>query len=353
MFGLDVRLLSPVGSKEAGRIQEFIERNGLVFEEIPDASVVLEDGRGKIVATGSLKGKVLKMFAIDQAWQEAGLSGTMASRLIEYARSQGKTHLFVFTRPDSAARFKAMGFRELARYGEEAAVLEMGHPGIDHFRDYLAALRVDAGSGGPVGAVVVNCNPFTLGHRYLIEKAAERSGHLYVIVVEADLSSFPFRHRMDLVKKGTSHLRNVTVIRSGDYAVSPATFPSYFMKGSSITEVASVQAHLDVTMFANLFVPELGIDRRYVGTEPYCPVTGSYNVAMKDILPPMGVALIEIERLRLDDGTVVSASTVRELVRKDDWKGVRRLVPEETWEYLRSEEALPVLENLRGHEGRH
>jgi [citrate (pro-3S)-lyase] ligase len=293
------------------------------------------------------------MFTIDPQWQEAGLSGTMATRLIEHARSAGMTHLFVFTRPDSASRFKSMGFRELARYGEEAAVLEMGHPGIDDFRDYLSGLKADSRGRSPVAAVVVNCNPFTHGHRYLIEQASQKSGHLYVIVVEADLSSFPFRHRFDLVKKGTKHLANVTVLRSGDYAVSPATFPSYFMKGSSARKVASVQAHLDVTMFANLFVPELEIERRFVGTEPYCPVTGSYNVAMKDILPPRGVELLEIERLRLEDGTIVSASTVRDLVRKDDWEGVRRLVPKETWEYLRSDEARPVLDHLKEHGGRH
>jgi [citrate (pro-3S)-lyase] ligase len=353
MFGFNVRLLSPVGEQEVERIRGFIEGNGLVFEEVPDAAVVVEDQGGRIIGTGSLKGKVLKMFAIDPEWQEAGLSGTMATRLIEHARSKGFTQLFVFTRPDTAFRFKSMGFRELARYGEEAAVLEMGHPGIDDFREYLAGLRADAGGRTPIGAVVVNCNPFTLGHRYLIEQASRESGHLYVIVVEADLSSFPFEHRIELVKKGTSHLSNVTVVRSGDYAVSPATFPSYFMKGSSAQKVASVQAHLDVTMFANHFVPELGIERRFVGTEPYCPVTGSYNVAMKDILPPRGVELLEIERLRLEDGTIVSASTVRDLVKKDDWEGVRRLVPEGTWEYLRSDRARPVLEHLKEHEGRH
>jgi len=353
MFGFDVRLLSPVDVQESARIKEFVEKNGLVFEEVPDAAVVVEDQEGKIVGTGSLKGKVLKMFAIDPQWQEAGLSGTMATRLVEHARSAGMTHLFVFTRPDAASRFKSMGFRELARYGDEAAVLEMGHPGIDDFRNYLSGLKGDSGGRRPVAAVVVNCNPFTLGHRYLIEQASQKSGHLYVIVVEADLSSFPFRHRFDLVKKGTSHLSNVTVLRSGDYAVSPATFPSYFMKGSSAQKVASVQAHLDVTLFANLFVPELGIERRFVGTEPYCPVTGSYNIAMKDILPPRGVELIEIERVRLDDGTIVSASTVRDLIRKDDWEGVRRLVPKETWEYLRSDEARPVLDHLKEHGGRH
>jgi [citrate (pro-3S)-lyase] ligase len=62
---------------------------------------------------------------------------------------------------------------------------------------------------------------------------------------------------------------------------------------------------------------------------------------------------VEIERLRLEDGTVVSASTVRNCIKKDDWDCVRQLVPEVSWEYLRSEEAKPVLNHLKRYEGRH
>ena len=109
---------------------------------------------------------------------------------------------------------------------------------------------------------------------FLIERQP-RFRPLYVIVVEADLSSFPFKDRFELVKCGTSHLENVTVVKSGEYAVSPATFPSYFLKDASMMDIASIQARLDVTLFANLFAPGLGINVRFVGTEPYCPVTNA------------------------------------------------------------------------------
>ena len=63
----------------------------------------------------------------------------------------------------------------------------------------------------------MNCNPFTLGHRYLIEQASEKVDHLYVFVVEEDKSFFPFSDRIGLVKKGTADLKNITVKPSGKY----------------------------------------------------------------------------------------------------------------------------------------
>jgi len=353
MLGVNVNLLVPPLSEEQEAIKAFLEKQGLVYEGKPDASVIVEDPSGNIIATGSLSGKVLKMLAIDPQWREANLSGTIITRLIEYGRSKGITHFFVFTKPDVADKFRSFGFRELARYKDYAAVLEMGHPGVDHFKRYLLENKKELKEGQTAGAVVVNCNPFTKGHQYLIEQASKAVDHLYVVVVEADLSSFPFKHRIELVKKGTSHLPNVTVIKSGDYAVSPATFPSYFMKDASAEKIASIQARLDVTLFANLFVPVLQISKRFVGTEPYCAVTGSYNEAMKEVLPPRGVDLVEIPRLTLGDGTIVSASTVRELIRRDDWENIRRLVPETTWEYLVSEKAGSVLAKIKESTGRH
>jgi [citrate (pro-3S)-lyase] ligase len=353
MFGINVSLFTPPSPEEEKIIKAFLEEHGLVYEGKPDASVIVEDPQGRVIATGSLSGKVLKMLAIDQEWREANLSGTIMTRLIEYGRSRGLTHFFVFTKPDVADKFLSFGFRELARYKEYAAVLEMGHPGVDHFKKYLLENKKELEEGKTAGAVVVNCNPFTRGHQYLIEQASRAVDFLYVIVVEADLSSFPFKHRFELVKQGTAHLDNVTVIRSGDYAVSPATFPSYFMKGASVEKIASIQARLDVTLFANLFVPTLQISKRFVGTEPYCAVTSSYNEAMKEILPARGVELVEIPRLTTEDGMVVSASTVRDLIRKDDWENIKKLVPQSTWNYLVSDEAKDVLEKIKKGAGRH
>jgi [citrate (pro-3S)-lyase] ligase len=353
LFGIEFRLTEKPSVAELAGIEKFLGRFGLSMEGVPDVSVFAEGPSGELVGTGSLKGNVIKMMAVDPDWQEAGLSGSIISRLVERGRASGLTHFFVFTKPDSADKFHGFGFREIARYEPFATLLEMGQPGIDHFRDYLRGSRVNMGAKSRAGAVVVNCNPFTKGHQYLVETGASRCDHLYVVVVETDLSSFPFRDRFALVREGTSHLENVTVIRSGEYAVSPATFPSYFLKGSSVKKIASIQARLDVTLFANLFVPALGISVRFVGTEPYCPVTGSYNEAMKEVLPPRGVELEEISRVTVGDGQVVSASIVREMIKADRWDVVREMVPESTLKYLESSDGKAVAELIKQSEGRH
>lgn len=351
MYGFDVRVVTPLSEREKVRVEAFLGLHGLTFEGAPDCTVLVEDPEGRLAATGSLDGKVIKMVAVDPQWQEAGLSSTVVSRLIEHARGRGMNHLFVFTKPDAARKFASFGFSELARVAPWVVLMEMGEPGVAAFRSYLRSQRVEVAPGSQVGAVVVNCNPFTRGHRYLIETAAAECDHLYVIVVETDLSLFPFRDRIDLVQKGSAHLPNVTVLRSGDYAVSRATFPSYFLRGEDAKRLAAIQTRVDVTLFADLFAAELGLTVRYVGTEPYCPVTRLYNDAMKEILPARGVEVREVTRLGGE--AAVSASTVREAIRQDDWETVRSLVPETTWDYLRSEETRPVIEHIKKVDSRH
>lgn len=353
MFGISIKTVERPGATEISAIENFLERFSLSFEGCPDVSVIAEDEKGGLIGTGSLERNVIKMMAIDPDWQEAGLSGSIFSRLVEWGRARGMTHFFVFTRPDFSARFSGFGFRDVVRYDPYAVLMEMGQPGINQFREYLSSCRASPPASGRIGGVVVNCNPFTKGHLYLVEKAASLCGHLYVIVVEADLSSFPFKDRFELVRCGTSHLANVTVVRSGDYAVSPATFPSYFLKDASREKVASIQARLDVTLFADLFVPELGISVRFVGTEPYCPVTGAYNEAMREVLPPRGIDLEVVPRLTLEGGEVVSASTVRSMLRNGRWDVVRMMVPDCTWAYLDSEKGKAVIDLIRNSDGRH
>lgn len=350
MFGFDVELTRSLSRSEEGELRKFLQSHDLVFEGKPDATVFVKDPSGRLSATGSLQGDVIRMVAVDPSWQEAGLSAVVVSRLVEVARDKGITRLFVYTKPDSAPRFIGMGFLELARVEGSVILLEMGEPGIAAYKSYLEDAR---SPGARNGAVVVNCNPFTLGHLFLIERASASCDNLYVVVVEADLSLFPFKERFRLVQEGTSHLGNVTVIRSGAYAVSPATFPTYFLRDKGTEEMAAIQALLDVTLFANLFVPVLDLKVRFVGTEPYCEITGSYNEAMKAILPPKGVDLLEIPRYALEDGTVVSASTVRERIRRKDWEGVRVLVPDVTWNYLNSPGASEIIARIQASRTRH
>lgn len=184
-----------------------------------------------------------------------------------------------------------------------------------------------------IGAIVMNCNPFTYGHRYLIEEAAKCEKHLLIFVVEEDKSEFPFRERIDLVKNGTKDLLNVSVIPSGSLMISSKTFPEYFTKKEKNT--LNINPSEDVLIFGKIICPFFHIKRRYVGEEPFDLVTRRYNEVMKEILPTYGVNVIEIKRKLDTDNEVISASNVRKCVQEGAWDKVRNLVPKTTYDYLK------------------
>ncbi|MBQ9442198.1 MAG: [Selenomonadaceae bacterium] len=76
----------------------------------------------------------------------------------------------------------------------------------------------------------MNCNPFTLGHEYLIEYASKKVKKLYIFVVEEDKSEFKFADRFELVKRGVKKFSNVEVLPSGKFIISQQTFSGYFNK---------------------------------------------------------------------------------------------------------------------------
>lgn len=183
-----------------------------------------------------------------------------------------------------------------------------------------------------IGAIVMNCNPFTLGHRYLIEQALKQCAHLVIFVVEEDLSYFPFEDRLHLVKQGTSDLKNVTVLPSGQFILSSLTFSEYFNK--SELQERCVDASKDVEIFAKEIAPCLHITKRFVGEEPFDTVTKQYNEEMKKILPQYNITVIEIKRKELADSGAISASRVRKCIEEKDFESVRSMVPDTTYQYL-------------------
>lgn len=178
----------------------------------------------------------------------------------------------------------------------------------------------------------MNCNPFTLGHRYLIEYAASKVDWLYIFVVEEDKSTFCFEERIDLVRQGTNHLSNVIVVPSGDWVLSYQTMPIYFEKSKRKEE--RVDATMDLEIFARYIAPQLGISVRFVGEEPIDKVTRQYNEQMKKILSGFGIEVEELERKRCQ-GEVISASAVRRFIEEGKWGMVQKYVPETTYDYLR------------------
>ncbi|MCX7828830.1 MAG: [citrate (pro-3S)-lyase] ligase [Thermanaerothrix sp.] len=348
-FGVEVELFHPPRHGMPKEVKGLLTSQGLRLEGAPDVTVLLKVGSCP-AATASLEGDVIKMVAVAEEFQEMGLAAQAVSRLIEWARPKGLGHFFIYTKPSEADKFATLGFTEIAR-SDGAVLLEMGRPNRDDFAASLGALRDEVGVLES-GAVVMNANPFTKGHRYLAKIAASMSEHLFVVVVRADRSSFPFEDRFEMVKLGLSDLPNVTVLDSGPYAVSSATFPTYFLRDPSKEELITIETRLDADLFGRLFVPSLGVRRRFVGTEPYCPVTAAYNRAMMEVLPRYGVEVVEIPRLELS-GRPVSASLVRSAMAEGRLEDLKELLPETTLSYLLSERGRLLFERVAAAKGGH
>ncbi|MEZ7911509.1 MAG: [citrate (pro-3S)-lyase] ligase [Propionivibrio sp.] len=314
-----------------------MERNGLSFEEGCDELFgVFESGH--LVATGGRAGNILKMLAVEPSHQGGALLGEVVTELVSRGLSAGYDSLFIYTKPEYISTFEALNFSLLANQGR-VALLEYGRG----FQKWLATHNADVRSGIN-GAVVVNCNPFTLGHRYLIESAAKQVDNLYVFVVREDRSVFPFDVRFQLVKDGVRDLTNVVVLDSSRYIVSGATFPTYFLKKDD--PVARIQMELDVTLFASRIAPFFRLVRRFVGTEPTCKLTEGYNDAMRRILPVYDIELVVIER-KQSAGGVISASRVRELIARQEFSQLEEYVPATTLAYLKSAAADPIRKQLQ------
>jgi [citrate (pro-3S)-lyase] ligase len=332
-----------IGRADAERARRFIEAQGLAFEPGADDLVGAFDGDA-LVAAGARAGNVLKMIAVAPSEQGGPLLGAVVTELAARGAAAGHDALFVFTGPASVPSFEALGFECLAVHGR-AALLERG----GGLARWLEAHR-DLVRPGVNGAVVVNCNPFTLGHRHLVEQAARQVDDLYAFVVREDRSAFAFEDRLRLVREGTADLANVRVLDTSRYAVSALTFPAYFLKRPE--DAARAQMGLDLTLFARRIAPFFGIRRRFFGTEPTCGTTAAYNEEMRRLLPAHGIEAVELER-RAAAGEAISASRVRERLRAGDLDGIEALVPATTAAFLRSERGRAVQARLRDAQGRH
>ena len=343
---LEEREVKLTSESERNALITFLGQQGLALDGDIEYSMVITDS-GKIIATGSFAGRILKCIAVDGEYQGQGYSGKVVTHLTNELFRRGRTHLFVFTTPRNKQIFSDLGLSVVAEVPSRVVLMENRTDGI---RNYLEELTAESGEIVPSASAVVNCNPFTLGHRYLLEYAAARCQKLHVFVVWEDKSSFPAEVRYRLVKEGTADLPNVIVHRGRDYIISNATFPTYFVK--HYEDMVETHARLDVAVFLRHIAPRLDIRKRFVGEEPYCAVTSEYNRVMAEMLPAAGIEL-EIVPRKTFGGTAISASRVRELLRSGDLAAVRMLVPETTYRFLLSEDGGEIIRKLHCLPGRH
>ena len=201
-------------------------------------------------------------------------------------------------------------------------------------KQYLAVLEKERVDYENIGAIVMNCNPFTRGHRYLIEQALQAVDFLYVFVVEEDSSDFPFKDRFAIVKANCEDLPNIKVMPSGKYMISSMTFAEYFQKDNLQDQQTMIPA-MDIRLFGQVIAPTLNITKRFVGEEPLDTVTRQYNEAMQDMLPSYGVELIELPRLTLEDGEPINATKVRKLISEGNLTTCHRYLTDQTYFYIK------------------
>jgi [citrate (pro-3S)-lyase] ligase len=325
--------------KKLNEVKNFLINQGLRFDDNVEYTIALYD-YDKIVATGSFDGKILKCIAVEESYKGMGISNKIVSDLINEQYRRGNNHFFVYTKPNNYKMFKDFGFYKIEEVPNKVLLLENDPNGIRSFLDRIQKKRVE---GKIVSSVVVNCNPFTLGHKYLIEKASEESDVVHVFVVSEDKSVFSANVRYKLVEEGLRHLKNVVIHKGEEYIISSATFPSYFIK--KLDEVVKIHTLLDIKIFAEYIVPTLGINRRYVGEEPSCEVTKTYNNTMKELLPSYNVQVIEVPRLGVGNN-ITSASRVRKVIKENNFLELKKLIPESTYKFLISAEAKAIINKL-------
>ena len=387
---MEIQTLNPTTPRQRQRIEAFLKRNGLRFDDMHYYAAVTDDD-GEMIAGGGLKGNVIKCVAVDDAHKGEAIANTLISHLIAHANEEGHSNVMLFTKPKNRQLFESLSFRLLAE-APEAVLMETGIGGINNMVEQLKKIKEESekykeynkeckedskeckenseeckeeektnlnpstpqhlnistpqhlntstpqhlnpSTPQPLttttprgGVVVMNCNPFTLGHRYLIEQAAKQVERLFVMVVREDCSLFAYAERKAMVEQGVAHLENVTVIDGSEYAISQATFPTYFLK--RLDDAADTQMLLDLDLFRRHIAPALGATVRFVGTEPTDQLTRRYNELMHEVLTDVR----EISRLE-KEGNAVSASRVRKAMEQGDMSTIRQLVPPTTLPYI-------------------
>jgi [citrate (pro-3S)-lyase] ligase len=325
------------------KLERLLKQEGIRKDTNLDYTCGLFDEDDNLIATGSCYKNTLRCLAVSGAHQGEGLLNTIVTHLIQVQAERGNMHLFLYTKCGAAKYFKELGFYEIIRIEGEIVFMENRKNG---FADYLAKLEAESPKCANAGAIVMNANPFTLGHLFLVRTAAGQCGTLHLFMVSEDASLFPFAVRKRLIMENTKGIENIVYHESGDYIISSATFPSYFQKD----EEAVVRSHasLDIAVFTRI-AKALGITKRFVGDEPFSTTTSIYNRIMQAELEKKEIECVVVRRKEEDDKPI-SASQVRLAIKQDDWETCRKLVPEATYAYLSSAEGRPVVEAIKASE---
>ena len=333
---MNILELHPTIPRQRRQIEMFLKTNGLRYDDVDYYAAIVDESSDEMIAGGGLKGSVIKCVAVADGHKGEAVANVVVSHLIAKANAEGCQCVKLYTKPDNRQLFESLSFRLIAE-SPNAILMETGVGGIEK---YSEELRVKSGelkndesvvsnAGKPIGAIVMNANPFTLGHRFLVEQSSELVERLYVVVVREDCSMFSYNERKAMVSQGVRDIGNVVVVDGSDYAVSAATFPTYFLK--QLSDATDTQIILDLDLYRRRIAPALGATIRFFGSEPTDPLTRRYNELMHQQLGEEHVH--EIQR-KQQEGSAISASRVRKAMMEGCLWDAIQLVPPTTIPYI-------------------
>ena len=314
----------------------FLNKHHLEYEYDITYSILVYDG-DLLVATASLASNVMKCFLVIKKYKSQNITNLMFSHLVSYLNQKNIFHYFVYTIPKNEPIFTSLNMKTIVMT-MNTVLLEGG----DEITSVLTDLKKDYKvSDNKKASVIINANPMTYGHLYLIETASKENAEVLVFVVSEDLSSFPFEDRFEIIKKATAHLDNVVVLPTLSYLVSHITFPKYFLKEDQL--IKDEQTLVDVLVYRKYYEKIFNINLRYLGEEPFSYNTKKYNEVLTEYL---GNHVKIIKRKEIDSA-IVSASLVRKLIKEDNLDEIKKYVPQATFDYLISEKGKLVMKKIK------
>ena len=340
---MNILELHPTIPRQRRQIEMFLHTNGLRYDDVDYYAAIVDESSDEMIAGGGLKGSVIKCVAVADGHKGEAVANVIVSHLIAKANAEGCQCVKLYTKPDNRQLFESLSFRLIAE-SPNAILMETGVGGIEKYSEELRVkseelgvkseeLKNDASvvsnARKPIGVIVMNANPFTLGHRFLVEQSSELVERLYVVVVREDCSMFSYNERKAMVSQGVRDIGNVVVVDGSDYAVSVATFPTYFLK--QLSDATDTQIILDLDLYRRRIAPALGATIRFFGSEPTDPLTRRYNELMHKQLGEEHVH--EIQR-KQQEGSAISASRVRKAMMEGCLWDAIQLVPPTTIPYI-------------------
>ena len=340
---MNILELHPTIPRQRRQIEMFLHTNGLRYDDVDYYAAIVDESSDEMIAGGGLKGSVIKCVAVADGHKGEAVANVIVSHLIAKANAEGCQCVKLYTKPDNRQLFESLSFRLIAE-SPNAILMETGVGGIEKYSEELRVkseeLRVKSEElkndesvvsnvRKPIGVIVMNANPFTLGHRFLVEQSSELVERLYVVVVREDCSMFSYNERKAMVSQGVRDIGNVVVVDGSDYAVSAATFPTYFLK--QLSDATDTQIILDLDLYRRRIAPALGATIRFFGSEPTDPLTRRYNELMHQQLGEEHVH--EIQR-KQQEGSAISASRVRKAMMEGCLWDAIQLVPPTTIPYI-------------------